>query len=112
MPSSLAERDAKLEESERVIVALQARKASLQNTLKDSMEATDIGHRARLAYEAEISLLRQWSGVIQDILESLEEDKLSRKQNEYKAKSSLLRPFRWKEKDVDPVRGAAGSAFM
>jgi hypothetical protein len=71
----LAERKAKLEESERVVVALQASKVSLQNTLKDSMKETYIGPRARLAYEEEISLLRQRSGVIQGSLESLEEDK-------------------------------------
>ena len=99
----LAEREAELLERERVIVALQATKESLQNTLKDSMKATDTGHLARLAFEEEIALLRERSGVIQDSLESLEEDKLLRKQNEYKAKSSLLRSFRWKEKEVDPV---------
>ena len=37
----LAEREAELLERERVIVALQATKESLQNTLKDSMKATD-----------------------------------------------------------------------
>ena len=80
----LAEREAELLESERVIVALQATKESLQNTLKDSIKATDNGHLARLAFEEEIALLRERSGVIQDSLELelLEEDKLLRKQNE------------------------------
>ncbi len=37
-------------------------------------------------------------------LESLVEEKVSRKQNEYKAKNgSVLRSFLRKEKDVDPV---------
>ncbi len=54
-----------------IIVALQANKESLQNTLKDSMKATDNGHLARLAFEEEIALLRERSGVIQDSLESL-----------------------------------------
>ena len=107
----LAEREAELLERERVIVALQATKESLQNTLKDSMKATDTGHLARLAFEEEIALLRERSGVIQDSLESLEEDKLLRKQNEYKAKSSLLRSFRWKEKEVDPVVLQGAVAF-
>ncbi len=107
----LAEREAELLESERVIVALQATKESLQNTLKDSMKATDNGHLARLAFEEEIALLRERSGVIQDSLESLEEDKLLRKQNEYKAKSSLLRSFRWKKKEVDPVVLQGAVAF-
>jgi hypothetical protein len=75
------------------------------------MKETGIGHRARLSYEEEISLLRQRSGVIMDCLESLEEEKISRKQNEYKAKSSLLRSFRWKEKDVDPVVVQGAIAF-
>ena len=76
------------------------------------MKATDNGHLARLVFEEEIALLlRERSGVIQDSLESLEEDKLLRKQNEYKAKSSLLRSFRWKEKELDPVVLQGAVAF-
>jgi hypothetical protein len=54
------------------------------------MKQTGIGHRTRLAYKEEISLLRQRSGgVILYSLESLEEKKrylANNKQNEYKAK--------------------------
>jgi hypothetical protein len=107
--SKLVEREAKLKESGPVIVALQASKASLQDTLKVIMKETDIGHRARL--RGYFVTPTEECGVILDSLESLEEEKVARKQNEYKAKSSQLRSFRWKEKDVDSVVLQGAVAF-
>ena len=87
----LADAEAKLEESQRVIAALQA------------SNAPDMSRQAREAFEEEITILRQRGGEIQETLESLEEENQERKQHERKAKHSLLRSFRWKERDVDPV---------
>jgi hypothetical protein len=101
----LADAEAKLEESQRVIAALQASKASLQDTLQQSINATDMSKLAREAFEEEITILRQRGGeiLVQETLELLEEEKQDRKQHEYKAGNSLLRSFRWKERDVHPV---------
>ena len=99
----LADAEAKLEESQRVIAALQASKASLEDTLQQSINAPDMSRQAREAFEEEITILRQRGGEIQETLESLEEEHQERKQHERKAKHSLLRSFRWKERDVDPV---------
>jgi chromosome segregation ATPase len=99
----LADAEAKLEGSQRVIAALQASKASLDDTLQQSINAPDMSKQAREAFEEEITILRQRGEEIQETLESLEEDNQDRKQHEYKAKHSLLRSFRWKERDVDPV---------
>jgi len=87
----LADAEAKLEESQRVIAALQA------------SNAPDMSRQAREAFEEEITILRQRGGEIQETLESREEEHQERKQHERKAKHSLLRSFRWKERDVDPV---------
>jgi hypothetical protein len=51
----------------------------------------------------EITPFRQRSDEIQETLESMKLEKLSRKQqHEYKAGNSLIRSFRWKEKDMYP----------
>jgi hypothetical protein len=100
----LADAEAKLEESQRVIAALQASKASLEDTLQQSINAPDMMSRqAWEAFKEEITILRQRGGEIQETFESLEEEHQDRKQHERKAKHSLLRSFRWKERDVDPV---------
>jgi hypothetical protein len=98
--AKLAEREAKFLEGERVIAGLQDNKVSLQETLKQSMLETNMGKLARQACEEEINLLRKRSGVILESLDSLEEEKLARKQHHYKAKNSVLRSFQWKEKDT------------
>ena len=108
--AKLADAQAKLEESNLAIASLQATQASLQNTLKQSIQETDYCKQARVAFEEEITILRQRSGEILEDNAKLEEENLARKQHEYKTKSSLLRSFKWKEKDVDPVvlQGAVG----
>jgi hypothetical protein len=93
--AKLADAEAQLEESKFVIASLQASKASLQNTLNQSIKETDFGNQ--------ITILRQRSGEILESKEKLVEENIARKQHEYKTKNSLLRSFRLKEKDVDPV---------
>jgi hypothetical protein len=107
----LADAEAKLEESQRVIAALQASKASLEDTLQQSINAPDMSKQAREAFEEEITILRQRGGEIQETLESLEEEHQDLKQHEWKAKHSLLRSFRWKERDVNPVVLDGAAAF-
>ena len=109
--AKLLEREAKLLEGERVIAGLQDNKVSLQETLKQSMLETNMGKLARQACEEEITLLRKRSGVILESLDSLEEEKLARKQHHYKAKNSVLRSFQWKEKEIDPVILEGAVAF-
>ncbi len=109
--SKLAEREAKLLERERVIASLQDNKVSLQETLKQSMLETNMGKLARQACEEEITLLKNRSEVILESLDSLEEEKLARKQHHYKAKNSVLRSFQWKEKEIDPVILEGAVAF-
>jgi hypothetical protein len=108
--AKLADAQAKLEESNLAIASLQATQASLQNTLNQSIQETDYCKQARVAFEEEITKLRQRSGEILENNAKLEAENLARKQHEYKTKSSLLRSFKWKEKDVDPVvlQGAVG----
>ena len=53
----------------------------------------------------------QRSGEILESKEKLVEENIARKQHEYKTKNSLLRSFRWKEKDVDPVVLQGAVAF-
>ena len=108
--AKLADAQAKLEESNLAIASLQATQASLQNTLNQSIQETDYCKQARVAFEEKITILRQRSGEILEDNAKLEEENLARKQHEYKTKSSLLRSFKWKEKDVDPVvlQGAVG----
>ena len=108
--AKLADAQAKLEESNLAIASLQATQASLQNTLNQSIQETDYCKQARVAFEEEITILRQRSGEILEDNAKLEEENLARKQHEYKTKNSLLRSFKWKEKDVDPVvlQGAVG----
>ena len=53
----------------------------------------------------------QRSGEILESKEKLVEQNLARKQHEYKTKNSLLRSFRWKENDVDPVVLQGAVAF-
>ncbi len=50
----LADAEAKLEESKLAIASLQASKATLQNTLNESIQETDYCKQARLAFEEEI----------------------------------------------------------
>ena len=109
--AKLAEREAKLLEGERVIAGLQDNKVSLQETLKQSMLEINMGKLARQACEEEITLLRKRSGVILESLDSLEAEKLARKQHHYKAKNSVLRSFQWKEKEIDPVILEGAVAF-
>ncbi len=92
--------EAKLADAEFTIASLQASKASLQSMLNQSIKETDFGKQARQACEEEIAIHRQRS-----------EENLARKQHDYKSKSSLLRFFRWKEKDVDPVVLQGAVAF-
>jgi hypothetical protein len=95
--------EAKLADAEFTIASLQASKASLQSMLNQSIKETDFGKQARQACEEEITILRQRSGEILESKEKLVQENVARKQHEYKSKSSLLRSFRWKEKDADPV---------
>ena len=60
--AKLADAEAKLEESKFAIASLQASKAALQNTLNQSIQETDYCKQARLAFEEEITILRQRSG--------------------------------------------------
>ncbi len=101
--TKLADDELKLEESKAVIASLQLSKASLEDTLNQNIQETDFGKQARQACEEEITLLRHRSREILVSLENLEEEKVARKQHEYNSKHSLLRSFKWKEKDVDPV---------
>ena len=103
--------EAKLADAELTIAGLQASKASLQSMLNESIKETDFGKQARKACEEEITILRQRSGEILESKEKLVGENLARKQHEYKSKSSLLRSFRWKEKDVDPVVLQGAVAF-
>jgi hypothetical protein len=95
----------------RVFAVLQANKVSLQEKLNESMLETNMGKLARQACEEEITLLRNRSGVILESLDSLEEEKLARKQRYYKAKKSVLRSFPWKEKEIDPFILEGAVAF-
>ena len=103
--------EAKLADAELTIAGLQASKASLQSMLNESIKETDFGKQARKACEEEITILRQRTGEILESKEKLVGENLARKQHEYKSKSSLLRSFRWKEKDVDPVVLQGAVAF-
>ena len=109
--AKLADAEAKLEESKLAIASLQASKATLQNTLHQSIQETDYCKQARLAFEEEITILRQRSGEILESNEKLVEENIARKQHKYKTKNSLLRSFKWKEKDVDPVVLEGAVAF-
>ena len=64
--AKLAYSEAKLEESKFAIASLQASKAALQNTLNQSIQETNYYYckQARLAFEEEITILRQRSGEI------------------------------------------------
>jgi hypothetical protein len=79
--------------------------------VKPEHARTNIGKLARQACEEEIILLRNRSEVILGSLDSLEEEKLARKQHHYKAKNSVLRSFQWKEKEIDPVILEGAVAF-
>ena len=57
------------------------------------------------------TLLRHRSGDILASLGKLEAEKVARKQHEYKSKNSVLRSFKWKEKDIDPVVLEGAVAF-
>ncbi len=83
----IADAEVKLVARERVIASLQLSKATLEDTLNQSIQETDFGKQARQACEEEITLLRHRSGYI---LASLAE-KVARKQHEYKSKNSVLR---------------------
>lgn len=109
--AKLADAEAKLEESKFAIASLQASKAALQNTLNQSIQETDYCKQARLAFEEEITILRQRSGEILETNQKLVEENVARKQHEYNSKYSLLRSFKWKEKDVDPVVLEGAVAF-
>ena len=109
--AKLADAEAKLEESKLAIASLQASKATLQNTLHQSIQETDYCKQARLAFEEEITILRQRSGEMLETNEKLVEENIARKQHKYKTKNSLLRSFKWKEKDVDPVVFEGAVAF-
>ncbi len=90
--------EAKRRDSEAKLVQ---REAMLQHRIDES----DMSKRARQAcvLVEEIISLRQRSGEIQESLNLLEQEKRTRTQHESKARHSLLRSFRWKEKEVDPV---------
>jgi hypothetical protein len=110
--ATLADAEAKLEESKFAIASLQASKSTLQNTLNQSIHKTDYCKQARLAFEEEITILGQRSG--EEILETNEklvEENIAREQHKYKTKNSLLRSFQWKEKDADPVVLEGAVAF-
>jgi hypothetical protein len=109
--TKLADAELKLEESKAVIESFQLSKATLEDTLNQSIQETDFGKQARQACEEEITLLRHRSGDILASLGKLEAEKVARKQHEYKSKNSVLRSFRWKEKDVDPVVLEGAVAF-
>jgi hypothetical protein len=109
--AKLADAEAQLEESKFAIASLQASKASLQNTLNQSIKETDFGKKILQACEEEITILRQRSGEILESKEKVVEENIARKQHEYKTKNSLLRSFRWKENDVDPVVLQGAVAF-
>ena len=65
----------------------------------------------KVAFEEEITILRQRSGEILETNEKLVDENIARKQHEYNSKYSLLRSFKWKEKDVDPVVLEGAVAF-
>ncbi len=109
--AKLADAEAKLEERKFAIASLQASKAALQNTLNQSIQETDYFKQARLAFEEEITILRQRSGEILETNEKLVDENITRKQHEYNSKYSLLWSFKWKEKGVDPVVLEGAVAF-
>ncbi len=79
--------------------------------LQHSIEESDLDKRARQACVEEIILRRHRSGEIQESLHLLEEEKRARILHENKARHNLLRSFRWKEKEVDPVVLQGAVAF-
>ena len=110
LAEAVADGNAKLTESEQRFHASDAKRIDAEAKLvqreamlQHSIEESDMDKRARQACVEEIILLRHRSGEIQESLHLLEEEKQTRIQNEHKARHSLLRSFRWKEKEVDPV---------
>ena len=110
LAEAVADGNAKLTESEQRFHASDAKRRDAEAKLvqreamlQHSIEESDMDKRARQACVEEIILLRHRSGEIQESLHLLEEEKQTRIQNEHKARHSLLRSFRWKEKEVDPV---------
>jgi hypothetical protein len=75
--AKLADAEAKLEESNLAIASLQATQASLQNTLNQSIQETDYCKQTRLAFDEDITILRQRSGEILEQNEKLEEENIA-----------------------------------
>ena len=75
----IADAEVKLVERERVIASLQLSKATLEDTLNQSIQETDFGKQARQACKEEITLLRHRSGDILASLGKLEAEKVARK---------------------------------
>jgi hypothetical protein len=118
LAEAVADGKAKLTESEQRYHASEAKRRDAEAKLvqreamlQHSIEESDMDKRARQACVEEIILLRHRSGEIQESLHLLEEEKQTRTQNEHKARHSLLRSFRWKEKEVDPVLLNGAVAF-
>ena len=118
LAEAVADGNAKLTESEQRFHASDAKRRDAEAKLvqreamlQHSIEESDMDKRARQACVEEIILLRHRSGELQESLHLLEEEKRTRLQKEQKARHSLLRSFRWKEKDVDPVVLKGAVAF-
>jgi len=118
LAEAVADGNAKLTESEQRYHASDAKRRDAEAKLvqreamlQHSIEESDMDKRARQACVEEIILLRHRSGEIQESLHLLEEEKRTRLQKEQKARHSLLRSFRWKEKEVDPVVLKGAVAF-
>ncbi len=90
----LAEAEAKRTAAECKLVERDAMLHESKCALQQSMRETDMGQRARQACVEEILLLRKRSVEIQQNLNSLEEEKLTRIRHEYNARRSVLRSFR------------------
>jgi hypothetical protein len=107
----LTESGQRLAEAEAKRTAAECKLVERDAMLEQSIRETDLGKRARQACVEEIHLLRKRSVEIQQNLNLLEEEKLTRIRHEYNARRSVLRSFRWKEKEVDPVVLEGAVAF-
>ena len=111
LAEAVLEAQGKLTESGQRLAEAEAKRTAAECKLEQSIRENDMGQRARQACVEEIVLLRKRSAEIQQNLDMLEAEKLTRTLHDYNARRSVLRSFRWKEKEVDPVVLEGAVAF-
>ena len=111
LAEAVLEAQGKLTESGQRLAEAEAKRTAAECKLEQSIRENDMGQRARQACVEEIVLLRKRSAEIQQNLDMLEAEKLTRTRHDYNARRSVLRSFRWKEKEVDPVVLEGAVAF-